>query len=194
MFNATFIVASCLSLYWVTVVIKSVRMKQHHGQSANVLPKEKVGQLTRIIWAPVVVCLIMFPWLAYAGVITMPAGLFWSMLRVFAAGLAIVTTLLTFWCWYEMGNAWRMGINPKEKTQLIISGPFSYSRHPIYSLSIMLALAALFAVPSIPMLFIVGVKILLLWQEALREERDMLLKHGDEYQAYQQRVGRFLPR
>ena len=39
-----------------------------------------------------------------------------------------------------MGDAWRIGINRKEKNQLITRGPYAVVRHPIYVSYMLMAL------------------------------------------------------
>ena len=60
-----------------------------------------------------------------------------------AVVIAIVSFVITWICWRNMGKSWRMGINPEEKTELVFSGPFAYVRNPIYGLSQVLMLCAI---------------------------------------------------
>ncbi len=92
-----------------------------------------------------------------------------------------------------MGKSWRMGIDPNEKTPLVVSGPYAYVRHPIYALSSVLMLATMLAIPS-PLMIAVGITHLLLLQwEARREEQHLIRVHGQLYQNYFDSVGRFVP-
>ena len=50
-----------------------------------------------------------------------------------AALVALAAYLATLVCWKKMGKSWRMGIDPNETTQLIITGPYRHVRHPIYA-------------------------------------------------------------
>jgi protein-S-isoprenylcysteine O-methyltransferase Ste14 len=97
-------------------------------------------------------------------------------------------------CWKAMGRHWRMGIDPGEQNPLIATGPFACVRHPIYSLSSLMMLATLAAVPSPLMLACGFVHIVLLAWESCREERHMLKVHGNAYAEYRRSVGRFVPR
>jgi len=93
-----------------------------------------------------------------------------------------------------MGRSWRMGINPDDKTQLVITGPYAYLRHPIYALSSLLMLCTMVIVPS-PAMIVVGCTHLLLLQwEARREEKYLTALHGNTYANYARRTGRFVPR
>ena len=109
-----------------------------------------------------------------------------------AGGLAAFVATLV--CWAKMGNAWRMGIDPNDKTQLVCTGPYAYIRHPIYALSSLLMLMTMLILPSPAMLMIGVVHLLLLQWEARREEEHLLASHGEEYRVYRARTGRFLPR
>ena len=87
-----------------------------------------------------------------------------------------------------------MGIDPGEKTELVITGPYAYVRHPIYALQSLLLLASFVAVPNVLMLVVMLVVMGLLQWEARREEQYLLRTHGAQYEQYLRRVGRFVPR
>jgi protein-S-isoprenylcysteine O-methyltransferase Ste14 len=111
-----------------------------------------------------------------------------------AVAVAVGAWVATLVCWKKMGKSWRMGINPAEKTQLIVSGPYAYVRHPIYALSSVLVIASAVAVPTILMICVAVVHCALLQWEARREERYLLGVHGQPYADYVGSVGRFVPR
>jgi hypothetical protein len=43
-----------------------------------------------------------------------------------------VSLLWVVWSQAAMGKSWRMGVNDDARTELITSGPFAISRHPVY--------------------------------------------------------------
>jgi protein-S-isoprenylcysteine O-methyltransferase Ste14 len=51
---------------------------------------------------------------------------------VFGTLLVVAGYVGTLWCYAAMGDAWRMGINRKEKSALVSRGPYRLVRHPIY--------------------------------------------------------------
>jgi len=108
---------------------------------------------------------------------------------ILAAGLS--ATLL---CWKRMGKSWRMGINPNEKTQLIVSGPYAYIRHPIYAIQSLMLLASMALLPSPLMLVSCLLMLTFLQWEARREEKYLVVHHGEAYVGYCRRTGGFLPR
>ena len=97
-------------------------------------------------------------------------------------------------CCHEMGASWRIGIDPDEKTSLIVSGAYWFLRHPIYSLTILLMLRTLAAVTTPARLGVALLHCALIKIESHREECHMLRVHGEIYCAYIQPTGRFLPR
>ena len=87
-----------------------------------------------------------------------------------------------------------MGIDPAERTGLVVTGPFAFVRHPIYALSSLLMLASAAAVPHAAMLVVGAIHLAFLQWEARREERHMVRSHGEVYERYMANVGRFVPR
>ena len=117
-----------------------------------------------------------------------------------AAGhaLGIVLTvsgiLLTFGAQLAMGDAWRIGVDPEERTRLVTEGPFRLVRNPIYSALLPTVLGLLLMVPNVLALGgFVAVAISLELQVRLVEEPYLLRAHGEAYARYTARVGRFVP-
>ena len=185
------IAGCCLLLYWGTVVAKALRFARKEAHDANVVPRERTGRLLRLVWVPVIIAWCVQPWLQVSRASVPRFGL---ALAFVGAALCILTTGATFLCWREMGKSWRIGIDPGEKTKLVITGPFQLVRHPIYALSIALMLGTLAATQTPTMLLLALLHILLLQTEARREEAYLLRVHGHDYADYARNVGRFLPR
>jgi protein-S-isoprenylcysteine O-methyltransferase Ste14 len=174
-------------------------MRRRHGASANFAPPEPLGRALRLLWVPAVLVWIVHPYLtAFIPWAALPAPLrdlhLNRVVGLLGAAVGAAALAGTLVCWKRMGKSWRMGINPDEKTQLIVSGPYGYVRHPIYALQSILALATALAVPS-PLMIAVAVTIVALLQwEARREEKYLRVHHGRAYDEYCRRVGRFVPR
>jgi protein-S-isoprenylcysteine O-methyltransferase Ste14 len=193
-----FVAGCCLLIYWGAVLDKARRLRRKAGHGANLVPRERTGRWLRLVWMPLVLAWCAQPWLIMAR----PSWRSFQPVTGFAlTGLAfagavscVVATAATFVCWREMGQSWRLGIDPEEKTQLVFSGPYRFARHPIYALSSVLVLGTLAAVPTLAMTIIALAHLLFLQIEARREEKYLLGKHGQPYAEYQKRVGRFWPR
>jgi len=183
--------------YWARVIKLVLKAKRHTGRGAGIVPTERVGRALRIIWYPAVVLWAVYPlslpWLgALPSVVhplTFPLVVSWAALLV-----ALAAFVATLFCWKRMGKSWRMGIDPNEKTRLVLSGPYAYVRHPIYALSSLLMLMTLVIVPGLPMLVLACIHITLIQWEASREERYLISLHGDAYARYRSAVGRMIPR
>ena len=191
------IAGCCLLVYWGTVVAKALRFARKEAHDANVIPRERTGQLLRVIWLPLIIGWCVQPWLQISSggaTAARELGTFGFAVAFLGATLCVVATVATFSCWREMGKSWRIGIDPGEKTQLVFTGAYRFVRHPIYALSIVLITGTLLTTPTLPMLAIALIHSVLLQIEARREEAYLLEKHGDSYAEYRGRVGRFLPR
>lgn len=186
------VVTLCLTIYWLTVIFKIVIQFIQIGKVANVIPREKQGRLIRILWMPIIFSWVALLWHATINYFPRSGFVYW--LAWPAAVLVLFATVLTFYCWYEMGHSWRIGINPKETTQLVTGGPYQYVLHPIYSLSIVLAIGTMLILPTALIISLMLIHIVLVTYEAIREERYLITKHGQAYLKYKQKVGRFFPR
>jgi protein-S-isoprenylcysteine O-methyltransferase Ste14 len=186
-----------LFAYWARVIRLTLKARRRSGRAGNFIPTERLGRWLRLIWNPVVVAWIALPLaVAFRGQrlpdllrpYPLHPALTWSALAV--AVLAFIATLI---CWKRMGKSWRMGIDPGEKTQLVLSGPYAYVRHPIYGLSSLLMICSLVIVPSAAMALLALLHLALLQWEARREERYLTQVHGPVYADYAAHTGRFVP-
>lgn len=108
---------------------------------------------------------------------------------LFALGLAATVLAQA-----AMGASWRIGVDERERTELVTDGPFAVVRNPIYAAMIPAIGGLALLVPSVVAL--AGWLLLVAALEAqtrLVEERHLLRTHGHEYAFYAARVGRFVP-
>jgi protein-S-isoprenylcysteine O-methyltransferase Ste14 len=110
----------------------------------------------------------------------------------FAIGVASIALLI--WAQIELGRQFSPQLQLRQEHQLIITGPYSRVRHPLYT--------ALFGFGlSLAMVsanwFFVAFFVLSLFGLVIRipkEEQMMLDQFGDEYRQYMQRTGCFIPK
>ncbi len=194
--------ALCLTIYWAAVFVKLIKLARKIGKDPNAMPRERVGQLMRVIWYPAIIVMLVHgwwysiapnhgPWLKS---IAPPADKVNLTILVIATILIVLGTVITFVCWRKMGRSWRIGIDPGEKLELVSSGPYRYVRHPIYAIRIGMLICAMIAIPTWVMIITCLTDILLLQIEARREEAYMTATHGDVYRGYMKKVGRFVPK
>lgn len=109
--------------------------------------------------------------------------------------LAVGGIALTFGAQLAMGDSWRVGVDPEERTELVTDGPFKLVRNPIYSAMLPTVFGLVLMVPSaLAVAAIVTLFVGLELQVRLVEEPYLLQVHGDVYASYSARVGRFVPR
>jgi len=108
--------------------------------------------------------------------------------------LACCGIVLTFLAQLAMGDAWRIGVDPEERTELVTDGPFALVRNPIYSAMLPTVVGLVLMVPNVLSLAaLAALAIGLELQVRCVEEPHLLRTHGDEYAAYAGQVGRFVP-
>ncbi len=94
----------------------------------------------------------------------------------------------------DMGRSWRIGVDAKERTDLVADGLFRYARNPIFSFMTLVGLSSFAAAPNTATgvgaaMLVVGVDV----QARLVEEPYLQKTHGEAYAAYARRTGRFIP-
>lgn len=113
-------------------------------------------------------------------------------LGILLAGIGILTTVIAQ---FAMGDAWRIGVDSAERTDLVTDGPFAVVRNPIYAAMIPSFAGIALLVPNV--VAIAGAILLFAALELhtrLIEEPYLSHVHGERYRVYAARVGRFLPR
>ena len=113
-----------------------------------------------------------------------------------ATGVAIflVGLIGTIYAQVAMGDSWRIGVDEREQTDLVTSGPFAVVRNPIFAAMLPATLGLALLVPNVVTLAgLAALWIALEIQVRLVEEPYLLRRHGDAYRNYAARVGRFVP-
>lgn len=108
--------------------------------------------------------------------------------------IAVAGIALTFGAQLAMGDSWRVGVDPEERTDLVTDGPFALVRNPIYSAMLPTVFGLVLTVPSaLAIAAITTLFVALELQVRLVEEPYLLRVHGAKYADYAARVGRFIP-
>lgn len=186
--------------YWGRVAAMSWRIRRRTRTLSGVVPEQSLERFLWWFFVPVVALWIVLPLLAgtrAGGSAALPAIVregAWLALRWCAVAVAAGLLVATIRCWKRMGRHWKMAVTPGERQVLITDGPFARVRHPIYGYQVLLMLASLAVVPTLPMLAIAAVHLALMLTKARNEEAYLLGVHGEAYAAYMARTGRFFPK
>jgi protein-S-isoprenylcysteine O-methyltransferase Ste14 len=106
--------------------------------------------------------------------------------------LLVISLLFLLVAQAQMGNAWRIGIDEKNRTELVSNGLFSLSRNPIF-LSMRINLVGLFLVlPNAVTLALVAAGEVLMQVQVRLEEAHLENLHGLKYLEYSSTVRRWL--
>lgn len=109
------------------------------------------------------------------------------------AVLAVAGVLICFWARATLGSNWSGTVTIKQNHELILRGPYSLVRHPIYT-GLLIAFLGSAMVYGYARSFI-GVFIcgFALWLKSQTEERFMIQHFGEQYALYRQRTRALVP-
>jgi protein-S-isoprenylcysteine O-methyltransferase Ste14 len=193
--------AAALVLYGVSLTVTfgvrvAVQLRRTgtsgiHGLAPDAAPLEL---LAGVLFVAALATGAASPILVLAGVIEPVPALDGAVGHAAGVVLAVAGIGLTFGAQLAMGDSWRIGVDPQERTELVTGGPFELVRNPIYSALLPTVLGLAMMVPSV--VAIAGFLMLLIaleLQVRLVEEPYLLRVHGVTYAEYAARVGRFVP-
>ena len=145
------------------------------------------------IWPPVALGVPLAAGLVLTATVGDPVSIASAATRWVGGTLAIAFVLWNGWTLWVMATN-RTAVLPGGATVLILrSGPFRFSRNPLYVGLIALDVAVALLAPSFWALVFVPIGVVALSWGAIRpEERYLSDKFGTEYDAYRARVRRWL--
>ena len=141
-----------------------------------------------------VIAAVAAPVLQLAGAVTpldalRAEWLQWSGVAVAAVGIAG-----TLYAQLDMGDSWRIVVDPNETTTLVRSGAFGLVRNPIFTAMLVFGFGIALVTPNA--VAVAGFVLLLAaieLQVRVVEEPYLLATHGDTYRTYAASAGRFVP-
>jgi protein-S-isoprenylcysteine O-methyltransferase Ste14 len=141
-----------------------------------------------ILWLSPVAYLIRPQWMAWTKI-----GLS-SEIRWIGVVFGILCVAGIYWLFSTIGS----GITPTSATRkqhtLVISGPYRWVRHPLYTIGSSL-FVAFGTMADNWFIAILGILTFILMAiRTPKEEANLIDKFGDEYREYMKRTGRFLPK
>ena len=136
----------------------------------------------------------LFAWLMNAAWISrfsMPVPIW---LRWVGAGTLPVSVLLFSWVFRSLGTNLTDTVVTRAEHTLVTTGPYRWVRHPFYSAALLFVVTASLVSASSYLAVAGGLAGVLLAIRTRTEEAKLIERFGDEYLAYRQRTGKFLPR
>jgi protein-S-isoprenylcysteine O-methyltransferase Ste14 len=190
---------AALVIYAVGLVLTfGFRTLQHYrrtGRSGWVGVSRKTGRPARfgaVAFAGALVVGVTGLVLAASGAVAALVVPAW--VGVLGVVIAVAGVVVVFASQSAMGVAWRIGVDPSERTGLVTDGVFRWARNPIFTGMIATQVGVFLMVPSwltglAMVLLVAGIEV----QVRGVEEPYLARAHGDHYREYRARVGRFLP-
>ena len=116
----------------------------------------------------------------------------YAWLQHVGASIVLVSFTWIIVAQFQMSKSWRIGIDYSEKTELIKSGLFKYSRNPIF-LGVIISYIGTFLIIPNALTFGIMVLTYVSIQLQVRMEEEYLQKmHGDRYEQYKNEVNRWV--
>lgn len=134
------------------------------------------------------------PVLQLAGVVSPLSFLHAPWIQIAGIAMAAAGIGATVYAQVDMGDSWRIGVDPDETTTLVRKGVFGLVRNPIFTAMLVFGVGIALVTPNV--VAIVGFALLVLTIEVqvrVVEEPYLATTHGDSYCAYLESVGRFVP-
>ncbi len=177
----------------LVLALKIRQQRRALGRSPVVLGRSSEGLLARWFERLGPFGLLFWPalwlWIALGGAPLSEPPLRSAGLVLVAAGAALTGSSI-----FLMGRAWRIGIDPENRSELAEGGPYRWIRHPIYSGFLVMFVGNALVVPHPVVLVGAVLTAAGVVLQALRAERHLQRTFGDRYARYAAATGRFAPR
>jgi protein-S-isoprenylcysteine O-methyltransferase Ste14 len=190
LFILLYAVFALIRVYYRTRPTVRERLKQEQPEE-----EEKVGGVALVAlkvsilgyFASIALYIISPSWMRWSE-LALPAWIRWAGVLV-----SIVCSPFLIWINRTMGRFYLDRLELKDDHELITSGPFSRIRNPMYLVFCVFTFSmGLVTSYALSLLFSITIMASLNWVVD-HEEEMMFERFGDEYRAYMERTGRFLP-
>jgi protein-S-isoprenylcysteine O-methyltransferase Ste14 len=159
----------------------SSRREPLFSRLLHIVPLVLAGML---LWVPGVP---LVPWLN-ARFVPLAEWAFWA-----GAALALAGFLFTVWAREHLGRNWSGIVTVKQDHELVVTGPYTLVRHPIYTGLLLAFAGSALARGEWRGVLAVVIALLALWRKLKLEERWMQEQFGEQYRAYKHRVAALVP-
>lgn len=125
----------------------------------------------------------------FSGALYASSQIAWIGVVFVAVGLAYAV-----WARFHLGRLWSAVVTVKAEHRIVKTGPYTITRHPIYTGMLLAVVGTVVARNTVGALLGGALIATGLVLKVRREERMLLDHFGADYQAYQQEVPRLVPR
>ena len=182
------------ALYLLSLLVRSYFMRKG-SESDQTISKTREERLS----LPLLKSISVLGTVAALAHVLAPQRMKWAILpapvwsRFVGVGLGASSLPLFLWTHHELGKNWSLALVTKEEHTLVSSGPYRWVRHPMYTV-IFLQSLAYFLVSANWVIGIAGLGTSIFCVARVDEEEALMVEEfGDQYRAYMERTGRFLP-
>jgi protein-S-isoprenylcysteine O-methyltransferase Ste14 len=141
-----------------------------------------------LLWLGVFAYLINPAWMAWSSV-PLPAWVRWFGVAVYAVGVWLLT-----WTLRRLGTNLTDTVVTRREHTLVTRGPYRWVRHPFYDAMALLIVAIALIAANWFVLVAGAVVFVLLAVRTQTEEQQLVARFGEEYRAYMENTGRFVPK
>ncbi len=138
---------------------------------------------------------VVAPVLQLAGALSPLPALHAVWVQLTGVAVAVIGIATTVYAQLDMGDSWRIGVDPSETTTLVRTGVFGRVRNPIFTAMLVFGLGIALVTPNVAAIAgFVLLAVTIELQVRFVEEPYLLAVHGDTYRDYLAGVGRFIPK
>lgn len=182
-----------IAFVWRSVAVYKTTGINPYVLGASDNAYDYIGTIFRLTFLAVVGVIILFS--IFSGFYNYAAPFFWlehDFVRGSGLFLLAASLLWTAVAQMQMGTSWRIGIDKKNRTELVEKGLFTVSRNPIF-LGMRLALLGFFlTIPSAVTLLTLVLGDVLMQIQVRLEEDHLRSLHGEIYFDFCKRVRRWI--
>ena len=152
-----------------------------------------VGKLFRLTLIASALIVFVFSFLEWFYELLVP--IYWmnsSFVVIVGVALLVLALVWVIVAQIQMGDSWRIGIDEKSESPLIQNGLFVVSRNPIFFGMLIMLVGMLLVLPTAATLVVTVLGFVLIHVQVRLEESFLFEKYGENYRAYQERVGRWI--
>lgn len=137
---------------------------------------------------------VLAPLLQLAGALDPVGVLDGDGVAAIGGAVAVLGIALTIAAQMAMGEAWRIGVDARERTTLVTDGLFAVVRNPVFTAMILTGTGLALLAPNPVALLAAAVLVVAIELQVRAAEEPYLRRvHGDGYRRYAERVGRLVP-